>query len=221
MQSAFSDGVIPCEEAQDYFARNEIHPISDKLPSTAESDRTYVPKHVIEEYLNYENRLELIFLCPCTKCTKAGGPVNVPKGPDRRTHWSDKRKSELQGNFMLIFALLIYIREAGLIQLFQRHELMLNGTSYLHRSHLLEVLQPEELPDNDVEYLIRRVLRKQYSFLVRVLEPSSDFTVINAKELLPIVEVFDPKREGAFARVPSFRFQSDEYRSSKFGDVRY
>jgi hypothetical protein len=219
MQSTDSDDVPPCEAAYEHFLRNEKHPVSENLPPTSESDRTYVPKHIIEDYLSDKLRLEAIFLCPCRRCTRSGGPVSVHNGQDRQTHWGEAKMNELQGTYMMIYALLIYIREPGYIGIFRKHELTLDKTSYLHRSHL-EVLRGEGMSNDDFDHLANRILRKQYSISVRILEPYADLTVIPAKELLPIKEDPKPKGEGAFAKVTCFEFQSDEYRSPKFGDVR-
>lgn len=206
------EGEIPCNVALDYLENNEVKPNSECLPPGSAS--LYIPARkirVLFEEQPHGLTLEMMFLCPCRRCTEDGGPVD-----NRLTHFNQLRKQELRGEYALIYALLIYIRRPGLIRKFQKHGLMLQGTTYLRESDFA-VFHREQIDNLDV--VQRKVIEKQYSFLVRTLRPYSDITVISPKELLPINEDLEPKGEGTFAEVRCFQFQHDDYRSREFGEV--
>lgn len=167
-------------------------------------------KALFEDKLD-ELKLKSIFLCPCSRCKRDGGLVE-----DRLTNFNSLREYELRNEYAAIFALLIYVHRPGLIRTFQKYELKLHDTSYL-REEDFDVLRKENLYEFDVIRV--KVLRNQYSFLVRILKPSSDIIVIPAKELLPIKEDEEPKGVGSFAEVHCFEFQSEEYRSQDFGQA--
>jgi hypothetical protein len=206
------EGGYPCSVALDYLEHNEVKPISECLPPG--SAPLYIPARKIRalfEDTPHGLALEEMFLCPCNRCERDGGSVD-----DRLTHFNRLREQELRGDYAFIYALLIYIRRPGLIRKFQKHELKLQGTAYLRDSNF-EVLHGENILDLDV--VRRKVVEKQYSFLVRTLRPFSDITSISPKELLPINEDPEPKGTGTFAEVRCFEFQDDEYRSQEFGKV--
>ncbi|KAJ5020983.1 kinase-like domain-containing protein, partial [Bipolaris maydis] len=150
-----------------------------------------------------------LFLCPCPRCTKDGGPVDY-----RSDCFNKLRDQELREEYSLIYALLVYIRRPGLIQKFQKYELKLEGTKYLCDADF-DSLRRERILD--LELVQRKTLHHQYSFLVRTLRPASDIISIPARELLPIKEDAELKGEGTFAQVRCFEFQYDEYRSRDFG----
>jgi hypothetical protein len=202
----------PCDAALEYLEKNEERPISGCLPSG--SAPFYIPARKIRAL--FENKLpgltlESVFLCPCYRCERDGGSVE-----DRSTHFNPLREQELRGDYALIYALLVYIRRPGLIRKFQMHELKLRDTMYLREGDFSDFYR-DAIFDCDV--LQRKVLEKQYSFLVRTLKPCSDITMISSRELLPIQENQEPKGEGTFAEVRCFEFQDDEYRSPEFGQV--
>ncbi len=206
------EGEIPCQVALDYLEQGEVKPVSECLPPGSAS--LYISARKIRALFEDKPHgvtLEMMFLCPCSRCEQDGGSVD-----DRSPHYNKLREQELRGDYALIYALLIYIRRPGLIRKFQKHELKLQGTMYLRESDF-EVLYPENILRLDM--VRRKVVEKQYSFLVRALKPLSDITAISHKELLPINEDPEPKGEGTFAEVRCFEFQDDEYRSREFGEV--
>lgn len=208
------EGGTACSVALDYLEHNEVKPVSECLPPGSAS--LYIPARMIKALFEDKPQgltLEMIFLCPCNRCERDGGSVD-----DRSPHYNKLREQEIRGEYALIYALLIYIRRPGLIRKFQKHELKLQGTTYLHDSNF-EVFHRESILDLDV--VRRKVVDKQYSFLVRTLRPFSDITSISPKELLPIDEDPEPKGEGTFAVVRCFEFQDDEYRSEEFGKVKF
>jgi hypothetical protein len=202
----------PCLAASDFLAQNEVEPVSECLPRGSAS--WYIPIQRIRSLFDGESagpKLETIFLCPCNGCNRDGGSVD-----DRSTNFSSLRERELKNDYAAIYALLIYIHRPGLIRVFQKHELKLYGSNYL-REDDFRVLSKEKLVD--LGTITKRVLRHQYSFLVRTLRPYSDITAIPPKELLPIKESTNPKGEGSFAEVRCFEFQDEEYRSQDFGQA--
>jgi hypothetical protein len=203
----------PCISAFQYLTKHEVEPISDYRPSG--SAPWYISMRRIKGLFEDEPdglKLESIFLCHCKPCVRDGGLVE-----DRSANFNRLRELELRNEYAALFALLIYIHRPGLIRVFQMHELKLYGTSYL-REEDFHVLRNENLLDFEV--IIKKILRLQYSFLVRTLKPCSDIIAIPAKELLPIKEDPKPKGEGSFAKVLCFEFQDEEYRSHDFGQVR-
>lgn len=203
----------PCEIAERYTENNEVEPVSELLP--AASARWYIPKGRIDalfsETAAAEINLETIFLCPCNRCIRDGGPVD-----DRSTNFNKLREKELRTEYAAIYALLIYARRPGLIRVFQRHELKLVGTKYLQDEDFRPLMKDDIV---DLDALKKKMLREQYSFQVRILQPYSDIIIIPPKELLPINENPVPKGEGSFAEVRCFEFQHAEYRSHEFGQV--
>ncbi|PQE07969.1 kinase domain-containing protein [Rutstroemia sp. NJR-2017a WRK4] len=210
----------PCKLAERYLANSEIEPVSDLLPRG--SAPFYIPRRCIEALFADKVtgvKLEGIFLCPCHGCVQDGGPVG-----DRSTQFNELKEKELRAEYAAIFALLIYVHRPGLIRIFQQHGLKLHGTEYLHEGdfdRLKEKIrgQPRKETIIDLASLKKKVLRYQYSFLVRTLKPYFDLKVIPAKELLPIKENETPKGQGSFAKVHCFEFQDDDYRSKEFGRV--
>lgn len=210
---ATMDGGIPCTVALDYLEQSEVKPISECFPSGSAS--LYIPARKIKALFQGKPHgltIELLFLCPCMRCTRDGGPVEY-----RSNCFNKRRKQELSGEYALIYALLIYVRRPGLIQKFQKYELKLEGTRYLSDVDFDNLRGHETI--SDLELVQRKALQSQYSFLVRTLRPASDITFISAKELLPIKEDAELKGEGTFAEVRCFEFQDDEYRSRDFGEV--
>jgi hypothetical protein len=207
----------PCLSASDYLTKSEVEPVSECLPQG--SAQWYIPMRRVKALLEDEPdglNLESIFLCPCNRCERDGGSVE-----DRSTNFNSHRETRechLRNDYAAIYALLIYIRRPGLIRIFQKHELKLHGTRYLREDDFL-VLRKENL--FDFEFLTKKVLRLQYSFLVRILSPYSDITAIPSKELLPIKEDPKPKGVGSFAEVRCFEFQDKEYRSRDFGQASF
>ncbi|KAL1595314.1 hypothetical protein SLS60_010005 [Paraconiothyrium brasiliense] len=200
-----------CLVALDYLQENEVKPVSECLPPGSTS--IYIPARKISKLFEDEPHgltLERLFLCPCYRCVQDGGSVE-----DRSTRFNKLREQELRGEYSLMYALLIYIHRPALIRKFQRHELKLEGTMYLRDSDF-DKLGKENI--FNLHVVRRKVLEKQYSFLVRILKPLSDITAISAKELLPINEDLQPKGTGTFAEVWCFAFQYDEYRSREFGE---
>jgi hypothetical protein len=206
------EGGNPCSVALDYLEHNEVKPISECSPPGSAS--LYISARKIRALFEdgpHGLTLEMMFLCPCKRCELDGGSVD-----DRSTHFNKLREQELRGDYALIYALLIYIRRPGLIRKFQKYEVKLQGTTYLSDSNF-EVFHRENILNLDT--VRRKVVEKQYSFLVRTLRPFSDITSISTKELLPINEDPEPKGEGTFAEVRCFEFQDDDYRSREFGEV--
>jgi hypothetical protein len=205
----------PCRVALDYLERNEEKPIN-KYPPPG-STPLYIPGRVVRALFQDKPdgvTLESIFLCPCYDCEHDGGSL-----ADRtEVYLSDSRKRELSGDYALIYALLIYIRRPGLIRKFQKHEISLQRTAYLHKDNFA-VLKQESIAG--LEVVQRKILEKQYCFLVRKLKPCSDVTAISPMELLPIQEDEEPRGEGSFAEVRCFKFQDNEYRSPEFGEVSF
>jgi hypothetical protein len=200
----------PCIQALKYFERKAVRP-----ETANESERAYVPKHIIKEYFKDENILKSIFLCPCFECTSDSGAEH---DEDREPHWA---KEKLQGDYALIYALLIWIRRPGLIRTFRRHGLRLKDEAtptYLERSSF-DVLKKEDLDAEDLDFVVSQILSTQYSFLVRTLEPDKELIKISHRELLPLREDRETKGEGTFAQVRCFEFQFEEYRSKEFGEV--
>ncbi|KAJ6272006.1 hypothetical protein PSV08DRAFT_408868 [Bipolaris maydis] len=187
------DAGHPCTVALDYLEHSEVRPVSECLPSAKPHGLT----------------TGSLFLCPCPRCTKDGGPVDY-----RSDCFNKLRDQELREEYSLIYALLVYIRRPGLIQKFQKYELKLEGTKYLCDADF-DSLRRERILD--LELVQRKTLHHQYSFLVRTLRPASDIISIPARELLPIKEDAELKGEGTFAQVRCFEFQYDEYRSRDFG----
>jgi hypothetical protein len=208
------DGRTPCMAAFEYLEENEVEPISECFPS--QSAKLYIPAQKIKAL--FEGKVhglttEMLFFCPCMRCTGDGGSVEY-----RSNCFNKPRQQELRGEYALIYALLIYVRRPGLIQKFQKYELKLEGTRYLRDVDFNDFRRHETI--SDLEKIQRKILKSQYSFLVRTLRPASDVTVIPADELLPIKEDAELKGEGTFAEVRCFEFQDDEYRSRDFGEVR-
>jgi hypothetical protein len=206
--------IAPCLSASHYLEKSEVEPVSECLPQG--SAQWYIPMRRMKTLLEDEPdglKLESIFLCPCNRCERDGGSVEY-----RSTNFSNRRERELRKYYATIYALLIYIHRPGLIQVFQKYELRLHGTRYLREDDFL-VLRKENLFDFDL--IKRKVLRLQYSFLVRILRPYSDITSIPSKELLPIKEDPEPKGVGSFAEVRCFEFQDEEYRSRNFGQASF
>jgi hypothetical protein len=204
----------PCLSASDYLLKSEVEPVSECL--TQGSAQWYIPMRRMKALLEDEPdglKLESIFLCPCNRCERDGGLVEV-----RSTKFTSLRQHELRNDYAAIYALLIYIHRPGLIRIFQKYELRLHGTRYL-REDDFHVLRKENL--FDFEFIKKKVLRLQYSFLVRILRPYSDITAIPLKELLPIKEDSEPKGVGSFAEVRCFEFQDEEYRSCDFGQASF
>lgn len=203
-----------CEIAERYLGNNEVEPVSELLP--AASARWYISRSRIEALFSETAaagvNLETIFLCPCNRCIRDGGPIH-----DRLTNFNKLREKELRTEYAAIYALLIHVRRSGLIRVFQRHEMKLVGTRYLQDEDFRPLLRDRI---EDLESLKKKVLREQYSFHVRILQPYSDIKVIPSRELLPINENPVPKGEGSFAEVRCFEFQDAEYRSHEFGQVR-
>lgn len=202
----------PCVVAHDYLEDNQVEPVSEYLSPGSPS--FYIPARKIRALFEDKTddvTLERIFLCPCSTCERDGGSVD-----DRETHFNKLRVQELQSDYALIYALLIYIYRPGLIRKFQKHERKLQGTDYLNYESF-EVFQREDI--HRLDALRKQVVEKQYSFLVRILKPRPDITAISPKELLPIREDATPKGEGTFAEVRCFEFQDDEYRCRLFGEV--
>jgi hypothetical protein len=194
--------------------KSEVEPVSKCLPQ--ESAQWYIPMRRVKALLKDEPdglSLESIFLCPCNRCERDGGSVE-----DRSNNFNSRRVDELRNGYAAIYSLLIYIQRPGLIRIFQKHELKLHGTRYLREDDFL-ILRKENL--FDFEFITKKVLRFQYSFLVRILSPYSDITAIPSKELLPIKEDPEPKGVGSFAEVRCFEFQDKEYRSHEFGQASF
>lgn len=207
------EGGSPCTDALDYLDRSQVEPISECFPSGSAS--LYIPARKIKAMFEDETHgltTRLLFLCPCMRCTLDGGSAEY-----RSDCFSKRRQQELQGEYALIYALLIYVRRPGLIQKFQKYELKLEGTRYLCDADFDNFRRYEKI--FDLELVQKKILQSQYSFLVRTLRPASDITSISRKELLPIKEDAELKGEGAFAEVRCFEFQDDEYRSRDFGEV--
>ena len=210
----------PCKLAERYLRKEEIQPVSDLLPRA--SAHWYIPRRCIDALFADEVAgitLEGIFQCPCHGCVQDGGPPG-----DRSTHFNELRKKELRTDYAPVFALLIYEQRPGLIRLFQKHGLKLHETRYLQEGDFDQLQlrihgRPRRENISDLDSFKRRVLRNQYSFLVRTLKPYSDVKVIPAKELLPIKENKIPKGEGSFAEVCCFEFQDEHYRSQEFGQA--
>jgi hypothetical protein len=220
MEIEVTDNTPPCKLARRYLEHSEIAPVSDLLPRT--SARGYIPRRRIEALFADEVtgvKLEGIFLCPCYDCIKDGGPVD-----DRSIHFNELREKELRADYATIFALLIYLERPGLIRVFQQLELKLHGTEYLQEGDLGRLkgkIRGHPRAIADLALLTKKVLRDQYSFLVRTLKPYSDVKAIPANELLPIKENKTPKGKGSFAEVYCFEFQDDDYRSKEFGRVSF
>lgn len=202
----------PCLSAFQYLTKHEIEPISEYRPSG--SAPWYISMRRIKALFEDEPdglKLESIFLCPCKQCVRDGGLVEA-----RSANFNSLREHELRNEYVATYALLIYILRPGLIRIFQEHELKLHGTSYLRKDDFL-VLRNQNLFDFDD--LVNKVLRRQYSFLIRTLRSHSDIIAIPSKELLPIKEDPEAKGVGSFAQVRCFEFQDEEYRSQDFGQI--
>lgn len=180
--------IDPCVIACDYLDNSEINPISECLPPG--SATSYIPARKVRALFgDSQERLTVkaIFLCPCGRCERDGGSVG-----ERSTHFNPRREQELRGEYALIYALLIHIRRPALIRIFQKHEIRLQETMYLNEGNLAVLTKSRE-PIVDLKQMQKRVLERQYSFLVRTLKPCSDITAISPKELLPIDEDYKPK----------------------------
>jgi len=209
------DGDPPCMIAHDYLEQNAVEPIRECFPSGSAS--LYIPARKIRALFEdkpFGLTVESLFLCPCRRCTRDGGSV------ERRSNCFNERRrpQELKGEYALIYALLIYVLRPGLIQVFQKYEIKLEGTRYLSKVDFESLRYREDI--DDLVVVQRKILAGQYSFLVRTLRPASDIVVIRAEELLPIKEDAELKGEGTFAEVWCCEFQDDEYRSRDFGPVR-
>jgi len=209
------DEVPPCQVALDYLEQNEVRPMRECYPAGSAS--FYVPARKIKALFEdepYGLTTGQLFLCPCPRCTRDGGSIEY-----RSDCFNERRRElELRGDYALIYALLISVRRPGLIQMFQKYELKLHGTTYLRDADFDDLRHRETVLD--LETVQRKILEQQYSFLVRTLRPASDIIFIPAKELLPIKEDTELKGEGTFAEVRCFEFQHDDYRSQDFGPVR-
>ncbi|QDS73385.1 hypothetical protein FKW77_007459 [Venturia effusa] len=204
----------PCESAEQYISNNEFKPKSDLMP--AKSPHWYIPMSRIDALFGEGPdgmKLEALFLCPCKRCTRDGGPLH-----ERSAHFNEHVEEEIRKEYAAIYALLIYIHRPALIRTFIRHDLKLLSTRYLQEEDFARLSSSKE---NIAELgsLKTRILREQYSFQVRTLTPFSDIKEIPAKELLPIEEDSIPKGQGSFAEVRCFNFQLEEYRSPSFGQI--
>ena len=210
------NGAIPCQIAKEYLEDSEVQPINECSPPGSAS--FYIPARKIKALFAdtlHNLTTELLFLCSCAKCILDGGSVEYRS--ECFSCFNKLKRWELQGEYALIYALLIYVRRPGLIQKFQKYEIKLEGTKYLCDADF-DKLRREGI--SDLGLAQRKILQYQYSFLVRKLRPASDIISIPAKELLPIKEDIELKGEGTFAEVRCFEFQDDEYRSRDFGEVR-
>jgi hypothetical protein len=200
----------PCVRARDILRKGRCEPVAKYLPR--ECPQYYIPSRVIDELFTAEPtglKLSEIYLCDCYRCEEDGGSQD-----SRR----DKgyNKTELTGEYAIIYAVLIYIHRPGLITRLQQKQQMLVGTRYLQQGDL-NFLLDEGI--NDADYAIRDILYEQYKFLVRTFEPRNDITVIPPYELLPIAEDLEAKGQGSFGEVRCFEFQDEKYRGKGFGDV--
>ncbi|KAI4906485.1 hypothetical protein J4E90_010559 [Alternaria incomplexa] len=185
------DEFPPCQVALDYLEINEIKALFEDEP--------------------YGLTTERLYLCPCSRCTRDGGSREY-----RSDCFKERRKQqELRGDYALIYALLISIRRPGLIHMFQKYELKLDGTRYFRDADFDDLRHRETVLD--LETVQRKILEQQYNFLVRTLRPAPDVVFIPTKELLPIKEDTELKGEGTLAEVRCFEFQDDDYRSEDFG----
>ncbi|CAN9258700.1 unnamed protein product [Alternaria alternata] len=202
---------IPCQIAKEYLEDSQVQPINACSPPGSAS--FYIPARKIKALFEDDPcglTTRILFLCPCAGCITDGGSVEY-----RSDRFSKLKQRELEGEYALLYALLIYVRRPSLIQKFQKHEIKLKGTKYLCDSDF-DKLQCEGI--SGLELAQRKILQYQYSFLVRTIRPASDIISIPAEELLPIKEDIEPKGEGTFAEVRCFEFQDNEYRSRDFGE---
>ena len=183
------NGAVPCQIAKEYLEDSEVQPISECSPPGSAS--FYIPARKIKGLFQDNVRsltTESLFLCPCEKCELDGGSV------ERRSEcfngFNKLKQRELEGEYALIYALLIYVRRPGLIQKFQKYEIQLEGTKYLCDADF-DKLRREKILNLDTAQ--RKILQYQYSFLIRKLRPASDIVSIPAKELLPIKEDIELK----------------------------
>lgn len=202
----------PCLLALEFLERGSVQTKCQNLPRGSPS--YYIPKAIIKTLLggSLEGlKLRDIFLCDCFNCVRDGRP---------QAHREDlfvNHEAELRDRYSIIYATLIYIRRPGLITLFQEKELYLQAPPKYFQDGDFEFLKRAEVHDPDE--VKKLVLREQYKFLVRTLEPRDQITDISPLELLPIDESPEPKGRGAFGELWCFTASDQDYLADSFKKV--
>lgn len=156
------------------------------------------------------NRLQEVFLCDCSICVRDSS-LDLE---ERNTIFQSGDLTTRLSPYYRVYALLIWNYRAGLIHLFLQHQTYLDGDAFFNQGNL-EFLREAGVAAH--ETIIRDILREQYSFQVRVLNPCFLLpTIVSSFETLPIVEDNERRGQGDFGQVYGFEFQYDEYRAQEF-----
>ncbi|XHF98271.1 hypothetical protein AWENTII_001831 [Aspergillus wentii] len=188
-----------------FTARGELSKASEQPKSTfLPSNTRYFPISKIKQIFATNNCLRDVFLCECAACTRDSGLT--------LEHREALFNPNDFGSYVTVYALLIWHHRAGLIHLFQQHEVYLSNTTFFNEGSL-EFLRGAGVAGQEI---ISDILRDQYSFQIRTLEPCRQPTTISSYETLPIIEDEERKGRGDFGQVYGFRIPFDEYRGEEF-----
>jgi hypothetical protein len=197
----------PCRHARSQIAKHELTCNSENLPYGCPTE--YYPRDKILEVFSEDDCLQKVFHCECENCRS---DKNIEQVTDSSPYFDE---SELLGKYATIYALLIWHYRPGLIRLFRRSGVFLSGSNFLSEAHLA-FLQQDTVADT--ETITKEILRNQYKFNIKTLEPVTEPLSIDCKEVLPINENTTPKGRGGFGVVYTFQIQEDEYRGQEFKD---
>ncbi|PLN84781.1 protein kinase-like protein [Aspergillus taichungensis] len=194
-----------CQKAREEISRCSADAKSASFP--VGTPVRYYPLSEIRKVFGTNECLKKVFLCQCRVCTR-----------DSARNLGEREVSFDAADltpYMSIYALLIWHRRAGLIQLFRSERVNLDGQTFLNDQNLLFL---RDFGVEAHESIRDAILRDQYSFQVRAIEKCRHLTTIHPLEVLPIVEDDTHRGQGAFGEVFAFHIPYDEYRGKSLRD---
>ena len=194
-----------CQRAREEISRCTADAKSAFFPEGAPV--RYFPLSKIRKVFETNECLKKVFLCQCRECTR-----DSARNLGEREVLFDVADLE---PYMSIYALLVWHRRSGLIQLFLSERVNLDGKTFLNEQNLLFL---RDFGVVDHVCIRDAILRDQYSFQVRAVEKCRQVTTISPLEVLPIVEDEKHRGQGAFGEVFGFHIPYDEYRGRSLRD---
>lgn len=164
---------------------------SENIPRAAPT--WYIKSSTIKEIFE-KLPVRNIFLCSCANCLRY---ADLRSGDNRKDRFEE---NELVNKYAHIYALLIYLRYAGLISVFRQHGVSL-GENFLTAENLRFLKEHSKLTLNQIEIIRGEILQEQYRFWVRTFVARKEITIIDEKETLAIKEDSTPIGKGDFGEV--------------------
>lgn len=185
--------IPPCERARELLMApgQKVEQQSENTPGAAPD--WYIKNSTIKAVFQ-QIPVRTIFLCPCTNCVRY---ADLPRN-DNRKHRFDK--DELLNKYANIYALLIYLRYAGLISIFRQY-LKDWRESYLTDHNLRFLDDHSKLTPLQSQIIRSEILRDQYRFLLRTFVARKEVTNVDVNEALAIKESAEPIGKGDFGEV--------------------